>query len=96
MPKRTGGTNRTCQGDGKLSKNGGAAGGEVEVDPRRIRYQSSKVRPYFSCGRKLVEQLELLRNGDVAVESIPRIHVVFGKERDDDGLWFFGLNNRRL
>jgi hypothetical protein len=107
-------------------------GGEVllAVDPVRVRFQHSKIRPYFSgCGRSVMETLDEIRMGRMKPSDLPPIQVLVGQpiiERsspsrnvistkkmnsskgdqtkkesgndggNDDGQWYFSLNNRRL
>lgn len=66
------------------------------VDPSRVRFQHSRIRPYFSgCGRSVRGTLESIRNKEISVSDIPPIQVIVGPE-DEDGPWYFSLNNRRL
>ena len=68
----------------------------MHVDPRRIRVQYSRIRPYFSgCGRSVQETLDDIRMKKVSVVDLPPIQVLVG-EGDEDGPWYFSLNNRRL
>ena len=63
----------------------------MSVDPSRVRFQDSKIRPVFSgCGRSVFDTLEPIRNGDIQPEDIPPIQVIPGP----DG-WYFALNNCR-
>jgi len=73
-------------------------GGWINADPARIRFQHSKIRPYFSgCGRSVSETLDSIRKGEMAPEAIPPIQVLVGPdEQDGKGPWYFSLNNRRL
>ncbi len=78
---------------------GGNSYGMIMVDPARCRFQHSKIRPYFSgCGRSVHETLEDIKEGKTKVSDLPPIQVLIGDERmdDDQGLWYFSLNNRRL
>ena len=46
------------------------------VDPAMIRFQHSKIRPYFSsCGRALTDTLDSIRRGDMAATDLPPIQV---------------------
>jgi hypothetical protein len=68
----------------------------IWVDPERIRFQHSRIRPVFSgCGRSVVETLELIRRGDLLPSNLPPIQVLVGPE-SSEGPWYFSLNNRRL
>lgn len=66
------------------------------IDPNRIRFQHSKIRPYFSgCGRSVMDTLDQMRQGKLAPDALPPIQVIAGVGGEDDG-WYFSLNNRRL
>lgn len=81
----------------KKSKNE-SGGSFLYVDPERIRFQHSKIRPYFSgCGRSVVDTLDSIRKGHLRPEDLPPIQVIVGPdENDGKGPWYFSLNNRRL
>ena len=70
------------------------------VDPARIRFQHSRIRPVFSgCGRSVTQTLESIRQGELSPSDLPPIQVLVGPVDDkhpDDGPWYFSLNNRRL
>ena len=68
------------------------------VDPARVRFQHSKIRPYFSgCGRSVYDTLEEIRSGKIRPEDLPPIQVLIGPVDKDSGEpWYFSLNNRRL
>jgi hypothetical protein len=69
----------------------------MRVDPARVRFAHSRVRPVFSgCGRRLEETLQLLRDKRLAPEQLPTITVIEGPRGADGEPWFFSLNNRRL
>jgi hypothetical protein len=66
---------------------GGGGGGGVEaedngggflyIDPARIRFQHSRIRPYFSgCGRSVVGTLESIRRGEITPDKLPPIQVI--------------------
>lgn len=66
------------------------------IDPNRIRFQHSKIRPYFSgCGRSVRDTLEEIRQGKLSPDALPPIQVIAGVGSEDEG-WYFSLNNRRL
>ncbi|KAL3937947.1 MAG: hypothetical protein SGBAC_007049 [Bacillariaceae sp.] len=81
-----------------------AAEGGLMVDPIRVRFQHSKIRPVFSgCGRSVEGTLEEIRQGKLNPSDLPPIQVIVGPpsddgdgDDDDDGPWYFSLNNRRL
>jgi hypothetical protein len=46
------------------------------VDPARVRFQHSRIRPSFSgCGRSVEETLESIRNNELAPSDLPPIQV---------------------
>lgn len=84
------------------SSGGGAAGGSdgdgIMVDPARVRFQFSKIRPFFSgCGRRVEDTLEEIRQGKIKASDLPPIQVLLGPIEEETGEpWYFSLNNRRL
>lgn len=53
------------------------------VDPDRIRFQHSKIRPKFSgCGRSVVQTLDEIRQGLITPYDLPPIQVIVGGESD--------------
>ncbi|KAL7483655.1 hypothetical protein ACHAW6_009299 [Cyclotella cf. meneghiniana] len=70
----------------------------LHIDPARIRYQHSRIRPHFSgCGRSVLQTLDEIRRGDLRAEDLPLIQVLVGPDENDGlGPWYFSLNNRRL
>lgn len=50
--------------------------GDVLLDPREIRFTHSRIRPFFSCGRRVEQTLEDLRAGEIKVADLPRITVI--------------------
>lgn len=69
----------------------------IFVDPARVRFQHSRIRPFFSgCGRSVTETLESIRRGELAPEDLPPIQVLVGPTGEDGQTWYFSLNNRRL
>jgi hypothetical protein len=56
-------------------------GGEEEdgflyIDPARIRFQHSRIRPCFSgCGRSVVGTLDSIRRGEITPDQLPPIQV---------------------
>lgn len=76
------------------------ADGFLRVDPRRVRFQYSRIRPTFSgCGRSVLSTLDSIRNGELRPDDLPPILVLVGPPPADDeggGRWYFSLNNRRL
>ncbi len=50
--------------------------GWLVIDPERIRFQHSRLRPYFSgCGRGVVETLNEIRHGTLDPADLPPIQV---------------------
>jgi hypothetical protein len=46
------------------------------VDPARVRFQHSRIRPYFSGnGRSVHDTLEAIRNKELAPSDLPPIQV---------------------
>lgn len=77
----------------------GAAGFSViDVDPRRVRYAHSKIKPVFSgCGRTIEQTLQEIRDGKTLPSDLPAITVLLGPaDPADGGGCYFSLNNRRL
>lgn len=68
------------------------------VDPRRIRFAHSRVRPVFSGGNHTLEgTLEAIRSGVSTWRDIPIITVIEGPRGENRAEnWYFSLNNRRL
>jgi hypothetical protein len=96
--KKKRGQNSTLDPDAAGSI-GGNSYGLIMVDPVRVRFQHSKIRPYFSgCGRSIHETLEDIKEGKTKVSDLPPIQVLVGDESmdDEEGPWYFSLNNRRL
>jgi hypothetical protein len=71
--------------------------GWLSVDPNRVRFQHSRIRPHFSgCGRSVVQTLKDIRDGTIKPKDLPPIQVIVGPVADDGERWYFSLNNRRL
>jgi hypothetical protein len=70
-------------------------GNEVTwIDPSKIRFQHSRIRPTFSCcGRTIEDTLNEIRTGKTNPADIPPIQVLMNPSQLD---WYFTLNNRRL
>jgi hypothetical protein len=69
----------------------------ISIDPTRIRYQHSRIRPHFSgCGTPVQSTLESIQSGLLSVDDLPPIQVLIGPSDDDGNPWYFTLNNRRL
>ena len=62
--------------------------GFIWVDPARVRFQHSRIRPHFSgCGRSLDETLDSIRNGAMLPKDLPPIQV----RRPFFGTWWDGM-----
>eukprot|EP00752_Nemacystus_decipiens_P008350 g7464.t1 len=90
MGKRAGKNQSSGRGGGEFST--------LDVDPRRVRYAHSKIKPLFSgCGRTIEQTLCEIRDGKTQAADLPMITVLLGPLDPSDGQqWFFSLNNRRL
>jgi hypothetical protein len=77
--------------------NGNADADFIHVDPARVRFQHSRIRPVFSgCGRSVTETLETIRRREMTPKDLPPIQVLIGPIGEDGQPWYFSLNNRRL
>jgi hypothetical protein len=66
----------------KPSNDDGQQGGFISADPSRIRFQHSRIRPYFSgCGRSVMETLEAIRRKEIRPSDLPPIQVRFSNFR---------------
>lgn len=75
----------------KSAKGGvGNKNGEELLDPREIRFTHSRIRPLFSCGRRVTETLDDVREKKITVAQLPRITVI---QQDN---MYYSMNNRRL
>eukprot|EP00755_Sulcionema_specki_P015791 Sspe_Gene.9891::Locus_3325_Transcript_3_3_Confidence_0.600_Length_3071::g.9891::m.9891/K08597/SENP8, NEDP1, DEN1; sentrin-specific protease 8 len=83
-------------GKAKAKKGSGARGsaqpGLVPVDVKDVRFTHSRIRPFFSCGRRVEQTLDDLRKGVIAVADLPPITLI----SKDGQPPYFSLNNRRL
>lgn len=94
--KKTGNKNKKKSAAASVA----AAEGGLMVDPGRVRFQHSKIRPVFSgCGRSVEGTLDEIRQGKLSPADLPPIQVIVGPIETgggEDGPWYFSLNNRRL
>jgi hypothetical protein len=68
----------------------------LDVDVENVFFTHARIRPFFSgCGRRLVDTLEELENGEMKLESLPQITILATPTSASDGQ-YFSLNNRRL
>jgi hypothetical protein len=64
----------------------------ILIDPEGVRFTHARIRPFFTgCGKRISETLQDIIEGRCALEDIPLITVIEGKEG-----CLFSLNNRRL
>jgi hypothetical protein len=50
--------------------------GGLLVDPARVRFQHSRIRPFFSgCGRSVTETLDAIRRNEISPSDLPPIQV---------------------
>ncbi|KAJ9460061.1 NEDD8-specific protease 1 [Diplonema papillatum] len=73
---------------------GSEQAGLVAVDPAAVRFTHSRIRPQFSCGRRVEGTLEDLASGKTTVVDLPPITLISASGGDEGP--FFSLNNRRL
>lgn len=72
-----------------------AGAGLVPVDPSRVYFTHSRIRPVFSgCGRAITDTVASLEAGDITVDDLPAITVI--ASQPDGSPPYFSLNNRRL
>ncbi|CAG9462806.1 unnamed protein product [Pedinophyceae sp. YPF-701] len=85
---------------GKQKQAGGKPKGGywmATVDPARVRFAFSRIRPYFSgCGRKVEDTLQDIRDGKLDARDLPAITVMDRPDSGGGDKWYFSLNNRRL
>eukprot|EP00977_Amphora_coffeiformis_P025032 scaffold18039_cov166-Amphora_coffeaeformis.AAC.2 len=76
----------------------------IYVDPSRVRFQHSRIRPQFSgCGRSVTQTLDDLRQAlftalyyELSPLTFARCEKVIVGPDSEQGPWYFSLNNRRL
>ena len=61
------------------------------VDPMPVYFTFSRIRPQFSCGRRVADTLAALTDGTIKVSDLPPIGVLVDAAGNH-----FSLNNRRL
>lgn len=61
------------------------------VDPSKVHFTFSRIRPQFSCGRTIQSTIDEIVAGKIAPKDLPSIQVL----QDKDGN-LFSMNNRRL
>lgn len=64
----------------------------TEVDPNEVFFTFSRLRPQFSCGRRVEDTLNAILNNELRAEDLPPISVLL----DPATGHMFSLNNRRL
>eukprot|EP01064_Diplonema_japonicum_P005839 TRINITY_DN13855_c0_g1_i1.p1 TRINITY_DN13855_c0_g1~~TRINITY_DN13855_c0_g1_i1.p1 ORF type:complete len:385 (+),score=90.43 TRINITY_DN13855_c0_g1_i1:58-1155(+) len=80
---------------GDKAGRGSAQAGLVAINPLEVRFTHSRLRPQFSCGRRVEDTLDDLAEGKISVADLPPITLVSAVPGSLDGP-FFSLNNRRL
>eukprot|EP01063_Lacrimia_lanifica_P016314 TRINITY_DN22916_c0_g1_i1.p1 TRINITY_DN22916_c0_g1~~TRINITY_DN22916_c0_g1_i1.p1 ORF type:complete len:459 (+),score=138.62 TRINITY_DN22916_c0_g1_i1:46-1422(+) len=78
------------------SGRGGAQAGLVEIDPEEVYFTHARIRPFFSCGRRVHDTLDALTSGELAVADLPPISLIGSMTPCGLGPPYFSLNNRRL
>jgi len=74
--KRTQGKNAEKSQQQQQQQQQQAQNGFLFVDPARVRFQHSRIRPLFSgCGRSIYETLESIRNREISAMDLPPIQV---------------------
>lgn len=64
----------------------------TEVDPKDVFFTFSRLRPKFSCGRRVEDTLQAIHASELRAEDLPPISVLL----DSATGHLFSLNNRRL
>ena len=67
------------------------ASGGPRVDPSSIYFTFSRIRPFFSCGRKIEDTINDIVAKRISAASLPPIQVLIDSHGN-----LFSLNNRRL
>jgi len=62
----------------------------VDINPDRVYFTFSRIRPQYSCGRTIESTLNAIRNKELLPSQLPQITLL------TDGKNYFSLNNRRL
>lgn len=64
----------------------------TDVDPKEVFFTFSRLRPKFSCGRRVQDTLDAILDNKLRAEDLPPISVLL----DPATGHLFSLNNRRL
>lgn len=65
----------------------------ININPSIVYFTHSRIRSQFTgCGKLLMETLSELRSNPNKVIEIPKIKVMYDKERNT----YYSMNNRRL
>ena len=75
---------------------GSGQSGLVEIDPAEVYFTHSRVRPQFSCGRRVEETLKDLEEGTIKWDDMPPVTFIASMTPCGLGPPYFSLNNRRL
>ena len=79
MGKKKGQSSKKKKTSSSSSANKNSSNAEEQliwVDPARVRFQHSRIRPYFSgCGRTVEGTLESIRRNEMKPSDLPPIQV---------------------
>lgn len=64
----------------------------TQIDPKDVFFTFSRLRPRFSCGRRVEDTLNAIRNNTLRVQDLPPINILVDPKTGH----LFSLNNRRL
>lgn len=64
----------------------------TQIDPKDVFFTFSRLRPKFSCGRRVEDTLNAIRNNTLRVQDLPPINILVDPKTEH----MFSLNNRRL
>jgi hypothetical protein len=65
--------------------------GFQRIDPAQVHFTFARIRPVFSCGRRIVEDtMQQILGGELDIARLPTIQVLY------DGEHYYSMNNRRL
>eukprot|EP01061_Rhynchopus_euleeides_P009985 TRINITY_DN19307_c0_g1_i1.p1 TRINITY_DN19307_c0_g1~~TRINITY_DN19307_c0_g1_i1.p1 ORF type:complete len:374 (+),score=115.73 TRINITY_DN19307_c0_g1_i1:105-1226(+) len=84
--------------DAKSDKSGRGSeqAGLVPIDPAVVYFTHARIRPQFSCGRRIEDTIEDVATGKITVEDLPPITLIASMTPCGLGPPYFSLNNRRL
>ena len=64
----------------------------TQINPKDVFFTFSRLRPKFSCGRRVEDTLDAIRNNTLRADDLPPINVLLDPKTEE----MFSLNNRRL